>query len=104
MAQWLTNPARNQEVEGSILGLTQQVKDRVWCRSKTWLASGIAVAVAGSCSSHRTPSLGTPICCGCGPKKTKDQKKKKDLGYLDDNSDVGKITLAFIFCAAKQAI
>ena len=27
--------------------------------------------VAGGCSSESTPSLGTSICCGCGPKKTK---------------------------------
>ena len=29
MAQWLTNPTRNNEVEGSIPGLTQWVKDLV---------------------------------------------------------------------------
>ena len=27
MAQWLTNPTRNQEVAGSIPGLSQRVKD-----------------------------------------------------------------------------
>jgi len=39
------------------------------------LGSSVAVAVvqAGSCSSDSTPSLGTSICCGCGPEK----KKKK---------------------------
>ena len=38
-----------------------------------WLGSGVAVAVvqAGSCSSDLTPSLGTSVCCGYGPKKTK---------------------------------
>ena len=41
------------------------------------LESGVAVAVAGSYSSDSTPSLGTSICPGCGPQKTKKKKKKK---------------------------
>ena len=36
----------------------------------------VAVAVAGSCSSDSTCSLGTSICHGCGPKK-----KKKNLKF-----------------------
>ena len=44
----------------------------LWCRSKTWLRSSIAVAVAvgwaGSYSSDSSPRLGTSICFGCGPK------------------------------------
>ena len=39
--------------------------------------SGIAVAVASSCSSHLTPGLGTSIGPGCGPKSKKKKKKKK---------------------------
>ena len=31
----------------------------------------VAVVQAGSCSSDQTPSLGTSICRGCGPKETK---------------------------------
>ena len=46
---------------------------RLWlgCRSHSRLGSCIAVGVAqaGSCSSHSTPSLGTSICLGGGPKK-----------------------------------
>ena len=36
----------------------------VWCRSKTWLGSYVAVAVVlvGSYSSNLTPSLGSSIC------------------------------------------
>ena len=29
----------------------------------------LSVALAGSCSFKLIPSLGTSICCGCGPKK-----------------------------------
>ena len=52
---------------------------RVWCcrklhpRSRVQLRSGVAVAMrkAGSCSSSLTPSSGTSIYWGCGPKKKK---------------------------------
>ena len=50
MAQWLTNPTRNDEVAGSIPGLVQWGMDRrcceLWCTSKTWLASCVALALA----------------------------------------------------------
>ena len=38
MVQWLTNPTRNHEVVGSVLGLPQWVKE-------TQLGSSIAVAL-----------------------------------------------------------
>ena len=43
------------------------------CRSQIQLRScvAVAVAVAGSYSSNSTPSVGTPICLWCGPKKNK---------------------------------
>ena len=52
-----------------------------WCTLETRLGSLVAVAVAwaGSCSSDLTPSLGTSICCQCGPKKKKKKKAKKCL-------------------------
>ena len=34
----------------------------LWGRFQTWLRSPVAVAMAGSCSSASTPSLGTSIC------------------------------------------
>ena len=51
MAQWLTNPTRNHEVEGSIPGLAQCVKDpqhfgELWCRSQMRVGPHIAVALA----------------------------------------------------------
>ena len=48
----------------------------LWCRSKMQFGSHVAVVVvqAGSYSSDSTPGLGTSICHGCGPKKTKKKK------------------------------
>ena len=64
----------------SLSGLKIRRCRGLWCRSQTWLGSGVAVAVmqAGSCSSHSTPSLGTSVCHGCGPKK---QRKKKKMPH-----------------------
>ena len=54
----------------------------LWRRSQMRLRSGVAVAVvqASSCSLDWTPSLGSSICRGCGPKRTKDKKKKEKKG------------------------
>ena len=50
VAQWLTNPTRNHEAEGSVPALAQWVKDlhcrELWCRLQTRLGSRIAVAPA----------------------------------------------------------
>ena len=61
----------------SFNGLRVWLFCELWYRSQTWLRSCVAVAVvlAGSYSSDLTPNLGTSICCRCGPKKTKDNKK-----------------------------
>ena len=50
---------------------------------QVWQGSCFAVAVVreSRCSSNLTPSLGTPIYCDCGPKKTK--KKKGEGGYFE---------------------
>ena len=62
-------------------GLRISLCRKLWCRSRTRLRSCVAgagaVAVAGSYSSDSTPSLGTSICPGCSPKKTKRRRKKK---------------------------
>ena len=51
----------------------------LWCGSQMWLGSDTAVAVVqvGSYSSDWTPSLGTAICRGYGPKKTRKKERKK---------------------------
>ena len=54
----------------SVSGLRIRHCHKLKCRSRAWLRSGVAVAVASdSCVS--IPSLGTSICCKCGLKKNK---------------------------------
>ena len=63
VAQWLTNPTSIHEDEGLIPGLVQYVADMAW------IPNCCGCGVGGSYSSDLTPSLGTSICHGCGPKK-----------------------------------
>jgi len=69
-------------------GLRLQCCRELWCRSKTQLGARVAVAVvqASSCSSDSSPSLGTSICCGCGPKKGKKQNKTKLRTWRSDTT------------------
>ena len=56
-----------------------------------WLGCHVAVAVvyAGSYSSNSTSSLGTSICGGRGPKKTKKKKETKRFqNYLRKNGSL----------------
>ena len=51
----------------------------LWCRSRMWLRSCIAMAMvwASSCNSDLTSSLGTSICCTWSPEKQKQNKTKQ---------------------------
>ena len=72
MAQWLTNPTRNHEGTGLIPGLAQWAKDlhhELWCRSQTWLGSGVAVAVI------RPLAWKPPYAAGAALEKPKEKKK-----------------------------
>ena len=86
MAQWLTNPTRNHEVEGSVPALAQWVNDLV--------LSGVAVSCGVGCRRGldtallwlwRRPAATAPIrplaweppyASGAALEKTKNNKKK----------------------------
>ena len=72
----------------SLGGFRIQHCRELWGRSQMWLGSHVAVPVvwAVSCSSDSTPSLGTSICCGCGPKTTHTQKKTKKRNIIIENT------------------
>ena len=63
----------------SLGGLRIQCCRELWCRSQTWLSSGVAMVVvqAGSCSSDSSPSLGTSIATGVALKRQKNKTKQK---------------------------
>ena len=63
----------------SLRGLGIRRCPELWCGSRMQLGSGVAVAVgyAASQSSDWTPSLGTSMCRGFGPKKTEGKKEVK---------------------------
>ena len=76
-----TNLTKNREVEGSIPGLTQWVKDRAFL----WAVVSVADVAQIWCSCSSYSSDWTSICRGSSPrngnnnnnnKKTKDKKKK----------------------------
>ena len=78
----VTNLASIHEDAGLIPSLAQRVKDpgccELWCRWQTRLGSCVAMAVSQGSSyrSDQTPSLGTSIYHGYGPKNTQKIKNK----------------------------
>ena len=61
-------------------GLRIQSCHKQWHRLQTWLRSGVAVAVAGICSSGSDPSLRTSICLKCRKERKKGWKGGKKGG------------------------
>ena len=83
MAQWEQIQLGTMRWQVRFLTLLSGLRIRrcreLWYGLQTWLGSRVAVALAkaSSCSSDLTPSLGTSICCGCGPRKDRKRKEKK---------------------------
>ena len=69
-------------------GLRIQHCRELWCTSQTRLRSSVAMAVAQASgySSDSTPSLGTSICRGSGPRNNKKTKKKKNDCVVKNSS------------------
>ena len=80
MVQWLKTQLATMKIQvlslASLSGLRIQRFPEPWYRSQTQLRSGVAVAVAGSCSSNLTLSLRISTCHRCDPKKEKTNNNK----------------------------
>ena len=50
----------------------------LWCKSQTWLKSGIAVAEASGYSSNSTPSLRTSVCVCVALKRQREREREKE--------------------------
>ena len=61
----------------SLSGLRIQHCRELWCRTQMQFGSYVAVAVAKASgySSNKTPSLGTSMCRGSGPQKTRQERR-----------------------------
>ena len=68
---------------GLIPGLPQWLKDR----------HGYSCGVGWQLQLNSTASLGTSICYGCGPKKTKKKKRKKEKKKKKKRPQLGTMRL-----------
>ena len=62
-----------------LTGLGVQHCCKLWCGSQTRLNPELLWLCLAAVALIRTPSLGTSICCGCGPKKQRKKERKKEL-------------------------
>ena len=89
-------PCLTQRSLASLNGLMIKHFHELQCRLKTWLETGIVVAMvsASSCSSNLAPSLGTSICWGWGSKKKKKTFLAED--WTNIQSSLNSINPQFI--------
>ena len=75
----------------------------LWCRLQMQLRLHVTVAVveAGSYSSDWTPSLGTSICHGYGPKSQKTKQNKKTQKTQKKQNRKGKVLFKFMALLPK---
>ena len=65
----------------------------------------VAVAVAGSYSSHSTPSLGTSICSGLARKRQKTKKEKRMVeGVTYLRSGTGQVSIKVTWALLSVAL
>ena len=79
--RWIQRVSMRMRVPSlaSLSGSGVRCCHELWCRSRSWCCCGCGVG--RSCSSGLTPSLGTSIRHGCGPKKQTTKRFK--VGNID---------------------
>ena len=105
---WLVSMRTQVRSLALLSGLSIRCCRELWCRSQmaAWILCCCGCGIGSSYSSDLTPSLGTAICCRCGPKKKKKKKQTKKNPDLNCSA-FGKMKLVvcmvlfvcfFFFC------